>query len=187
MCLIYDLLYAKITQKSQVLYYIRNYTLLSIFSALARLICHTFLYDLLRQYWCMNTRSLTPLNKWPQSIVVISWRLLHIHKFHHTTTHPSLSKLLDSHICYFPFESFFFLPTSIKHRAYLYLIHTFKYIYIIVNPRLLCHLFHGVQINTTQTPPSQLQNTTTYIPPNIYRTHPYYITYPPYTHYTQHN
>ena len=41
------------------------------------------------------------LQKWLESISVISWRLLHTHNFHHTCTHPSLSKLLESNICYY--------------------------------------------------------------------------------------
>ena len=66
------------------------------------------------------------LQKWLESIVVLSWRSLHIHNSHHTHTHQSPSKWLQSNICYFPFKKFLFSTTSIKYRAYYYLTHTLK-------------------------------------------------------------
>ena len=52
---------AKLPQTTQVSYYLHKYTLLSIFSALAHLICRTFSYAFLHQSWRNNTYPFTPL------------------------------------------------------------------------------------------------------------------------------
>ena len=100
-------------------------------------------------------------HKWLQSIVLIFWRSLQIHDFHHTRTHPSLSKLLESSICSFPLGSFFFFPMSIKHRSYSYLIHTFTNTSKVGNikhthPTLIIHNIPSINPHTSTRHPIKI-------------------------------
>ena len=60
-------------------------------------------------------------HKWLKSIIVQYWHSLHIHYFHHSCPHPSLSKWLDSNICSFPINKIPLLFLSDPHLCeYIY-------------------------------------------------------------------
>ena len=62
--------------------------------------------------------------------------LIQIQYLHCTLTHPSLSKLLYSDICYSFLKQFSFLPTSSKYRTYSYLINTVMKIFMVTKSAL---------------------------------------------------
>ena len=137
----------------------------------------------------MHTRPLTPLrNELNQFSFYLDDCYTSITSITHAPTHHYPNYSIQ--IFFFPFmESFFFSPASRKGSAYSYLVHPFTDTSMIAKPRLLRHLSYDVHINTTQTLPSRLRNPELSLFPtihHIHHTHPYYTTYPPSTHYTQH-